>query len=318
MNGFSDTVAGLTSTANHTTGLIQQGAANLTVDMPSGTHTYSGAITGTGTFTKQGAGTQVLSGGNTLGPVDVQGGALFMHGANTTGPVTVQSGATLGASGSLSGDVVVQDSAHLAPGASTGLLTTGGLTLNAGSILDFELGQPLFSDRINVTGALALNGGTLNVTNFDGQLDYVTYTLFNYGSLTGSVANLSMSPAPEGFAFELVDTGTRINLVVSVPGIEGDFNDDGSVDAADHIVWRKFHGSDVDLPNDGDMPGPIGSAEYGLWQENFAGQGAGGGGAGNVPEPASLVFVVLGVCGLLGQRRRPSWRGLRQFMTRTD
>lgn len=305
MNGVSDTIAGLASNVGHTSGVVQQGAVGLTLDTTGGSSTYSGTITGTGTFTKSGAGTQILAGSNSLGPVNVSGGMLLMHGSNTTGAVTVNSG-TLGGTGSVSGTVIANSSAHIAPGASTGVFTAGALTLNAGSVLDMELGNPISSDRINVTGQLTLNGGSVNVTNFNGELDYTTYTLIEYGSLVGSVANLGTPLAPEGFAFELVDTGTRINLLVSAPGIDGDFNDDGLVDAADYVVWRKFDGTGIDLPNDGDLPGDIGPAEYGMWHENFGSGGSAGGSPGNVPEPAAATLFVLGLIGCVASRRRRS------------
>ena len=46
--------------------------------------------------------------------------------------------------------------------------------------------------------------------------------------------------------------------------VPGDYNGDGSVDAADYVVWRK---------TDGDNP-----AGYGLWRTNFADTLAGTGG----------------------------------------
>ncbi len=68
------------------------------------------------------------------------------------------------------------------------------------------------------------------------------------------------------------------------PGLDGDFNGDGKVDAADYVVWRK---------NDNSQAG------YDLWRTNFgrtSGSGSGLGAAG-VPEPSSLLLV-LAACGL--------------------
>jgi hypothetical protein len=77
-------------------------------------------------------------------------------------------------------------------------------------------------------------------------------------------------------------------------GLTGDYNGDGSVDAADYVVWRKRDGS----------PG-----EYEDWRENF-GSSSGGGGLGNasaVPEPASVIAVVLGLVSV-GLLCRPAQR----------
>ncbi len=117
----------------------------------SDAYTYGGVISGTGTLTKNGAGTQILSGNITLGAVTVNDGALLFNGTNTTGAVT-GSGGTLGGTGSVSGDVTVHSGGHIAPGASIESLGVGSLTLDAGSILDFELSGSGFGDRTMLPG----------------------------------------------------------------------------------------------------------------------------------------------------------------------
>jgi hypothetical protein len=74
---------------------------------------------------------------------------------------------------------------------------------------------------------------------------------------------------PHGATF---DIGAYEWYPASVPG---DFNNDGIVDTADYVSWRK---------TDGGSPG------YQEWRENFA-ESFGGGGANAAPEPS--VFVVL-------------------------
>jgi autotransporter-associated beta strand protein len=289
----SDTIAGLMNDTGHSTGVVEQGATSLTVSSAGGTSTYAGTISGTGSFTKSGAGTQVLEGNNSLGAVNVNGGTLLMNGINTTGTVTV-SGGTFGGTGSVSGTVVANATAHIAPGASPGVLTTGGLTLNAGSVLDFELGSTFSSDLINVTGTLIMNGGSVNITNFGGGLDFGTYTLIDYGTSFGDVADLGTPTGPAGFAFELVDTGSQINLLVNVPAIEGDHNEDGVVDAADYVAWRK-------LPeNFGGDPGG-----YDTFYQNFGSDGSSGGSQGSVPEPGAAAVLLLGAIGIGIRRRCP-------------
>jgi autotransporter-associated beta strand protein len=299
MNGLSDTIAGLAST---TTGFVQQGAADLTIDTPSGTNSFAGVINGTGIFTKNGAGTQVLTSVNVLGPVNVNAGALMMHGGpNTTGTVTVNGGA-FGGIGVVTGTVVANNSGHLAPGqfenGSAGVLTVGGLTMNAGSVFDVEF---TFShDRIQVTDELTLNGGSVNLIDLGG-IDEGTYTLFDYGTLVGSVANLGAPIGPAEFLYDLVDTGSAINLVISAPGVSGDFNDDGVVDSGDYLIWKKFANTETDLPNDENLPGPIGAAHYALWQQHFGEVAGGGSGSAQVPEPAAFALIAIGLAAF-------SWR----------
>jgi mannan endo-1,4-beta-mannosidase len=52
--------------------------------------------------------------------------------------------------------------------------------------------------------------------------------------------------------------------------ITGDFNRDGSVDAADYVVWRKTMGqAGMSLPADGDFNSRIDGADYALWRYQF-------------------------------------------------
>jgi hypothetical protein len=87
----------------------------------------------------------------------------------------------------------------------------------------------------------------------------------------------------------LVLTG-NVEYFGVAPGIAGDFNDDGKVDAADYVVWRKTDGS----------PGG-----YNAWRMNFGlntGSGAALAGAASVPEPATCGLACLIL--LLGASRR--------------
>lgn len=78
-------------------------------------------------------------------------------------------------------------------------------------------------------------------------------------------------------------------------GLPGDYNDDGTVNAADYIVWRNQNGTVFDLPNrDPGQTGDIGRADYDYWVTNF-GTTAGGGSSNPqslaVPEPATLALL---------------------------
>jgi hypothetical protein len=94
------------------------------------------------------------------------------------------------------------------------------------------------------------------------------------------------------------DRAAYMNLEVEfIPGgdgLDGDYNDDGTVDAADYVVWRK------DPDSFGGDP-----AGYNTWASNF---GAGGG-AGSVslavPEPGTIIVAALAACLLLVICRRP-------------
>jgi hypothetical protein len=85
------------------------------------------------------------------------------------------------------------------------------------------------------------------------------------------------------------------NLTVTdVPpaGLLGDFNSDGKVDAADYVVWRKTDGT---------------STGYSTWRTHFGqtlGSGSGVSANAAVPEPATVVLLVVAAAGWCLRRRR--------------
>src|SRR5262249_22978736 len=52
------------------------------------------------------------------------------------------------------------------------------------------------------------------------------------------------------------------------PGLTGDYNGNGQVDAADYVLWRKFSGTTTPLQND-PIGGMIGPAQYQQWRSHF-------------------------------------------------
>jgi hypothetical protein len=71
----------------------------------------------------------------------------------------------------------------------------------------------------------------------------------------------------------------------------GDFNGDGSVDAADYVAWRKYRGRN-NAWVDGDGNGSVGPEDYALWRTNYGSAAIGGGGSLTpVPEPATILLL---------------------------
>jgi hypothetical protein len=103
-------------------------------------------------------------------------------------------------------------------------------------------------------------------------------------------------------------------VVPTAPAVTGDYNNDGAVDAADYVVWRKGGL----LQNEGATPGSNTPEDYDVWRTNF---GLGGGPTGAstlvkgfvryvssgataaVPEPSSVFLVAIGIGALFGARR---------------
>ena len=88
------------------------------------------------------------------------------------------------------------------------------------------------------------------------------------------------------------------------PRTPGDYNNDGTVDAADYVVWRKNEGTTNALPND-PHGGTIGPLQFDTWRAHF-GQTAGSGALPNttVPEPASALLIIFAAALLCGRRPR--------------
>jgi hypothetical protein len=91
--------------------------------------------------------------------------------------------------------------------------------------------------------------------------------------------------------------------------LPGDYNDDGTVDAADYVTWRKNQGTMTTLPND-PTGGTIGTTQYNTWRANFGSTGGSGAGAtaglpsSAVPEPACAILAFIAGLGLIATRWR--------------
>src|SRR5262249_21299823 len=87
---------------------------------------------------------------------------------------------------------------------------------------DVEVGAPGTSDEALVTTpstGLALNGGTVNLTDLGG-LTFGTYVLIDYDTaFAGSLRNLHFGTTPHGFGDHLVNAppATATDRVVSAP-----------------------------------------------------------------------------------------------------
>ena len=114
------------------------------------------------------------------------------------------------------------------------------------------------------------------------------------------------------FAEGLADVGsgngallTNLEVIGSVvggdDGLDGDFNDDGVVDAADYVLWRNNLGaSDESAINDNGDGGGVTQDDYDLWVANF-GNTSGSASleiSAAVPEATTLFGIVFGM-GLL-------------------
>jgi hypothetical protein len=114
--------------------------------------------------------------------------------------------------------------------------------------------------------------------------------------------------------FELVQQEITWTLTLSPTTIEGDYNEDGHVDAADYVRWRDTLGQAVVPPGsgaDGDGSGTVDSGDYDFWAARYGGatseSGTGTDLTQQVPEPGALVIASI-LLGILSTVPPTSWK----------
>jgi len=90
-------------------------------------------------------------------------------------------------------------------------------------------------------------------------------------------------------------------------GLHGDYNGDGSVNAADYTVWRDTLNSTSDLRADGNGNGTVDQADYGVWSGNYgATTPSSFSSAIATPEPTAIasLLAALALAGVGARSRR--------------
>ena len=222
LNGTQLTVGSLTGAGSVTTGA----AGALSVSSAS-SGTFSGVISGNGSVTKAGSGTLTLSGANTFtGATAIASGTLKLSGSGSisaSSAIAVASGATIDAG---AGSAAVNGRVTLAPGSAVlnlqnGAAATqalnGGLTLNGGNGLNFDVGST--ADCLALGGAYTAPVSGNVTVNINGITGYVpgSYNLIA-GASGISADSFTLGSVPTGHLYALVANAGTLSLVVD--GIE--------------------------------------------------------------------------------------------------
>jgi fibronectin-binding autotransporter adhesin len=229
-----------------------------------------------------------LSGGSaTRGSVNINGPAVtlttgadgttstFSGSIGGTGGLSKTGGGTFTMDGtksytgntSVSGGILSTNSASL-PDAADVLLTSGGM---------FNLG---FSGSDTIR-SLFING--------------VAQAVGSWGGAGSGAVNISSL---------LSGTGTlNVTSAGVAPGVAGDYNGNGVVDMADYVLWR----NGGPLQNEGSTVGTVDASDYDFWRAHFgntSGSGSSLGSGSAVPEPGSLMLLLVAAGAILAGRNR--------------
>ena len=189
LNGFTESVNVITGT-----GQVTLGSGTLNVGINSGSSTYDGVISGTGSLTKSGSGTVTLGGSNTYtGATNITGGTLTLAAANRladTTAVDVSSGATFNLNnfsdtvGSIAGagNVTLGSGTLTSGGNNTSTAFSGNLS-GSGGFTKAGTGTLTLSSSNSLTGNITVAAGTLAISNANALGSGGTTTVQSGGTL---------------------------------------------------------------------------------------------------------------------------------------
>ena len=268
--------------------LVQTGAAGLTI----GHATDGSAVLNIRNHAQLISGTGPVN-VNATGQVNLESGAVF----DARGPININGGQFNFLGGSLHVDNfngnLLNQGGTLAPGHSAGATAvSGNYTQRAAAALEIEIGGVLPGQRDTLTVAgNAILDGTIEVELLEGFQPVIgnsfTIVTTTFGNVGGQF-DTELFPTIAGVTFDVIYNLQSVVLqVIEATTLPGDYNANGTVDAADYVVWRKGLGT-IYVQTD-----------YNVWHTHF-GQSAGSGAAFNsvaassaVPEPTALALVVL-------------------------
>jgi T5SS/PEP-CTERM-associated repeat protein/autotransporter-associated beta strand protein len=235
-----------------------------------------------------------LSGGNATSSLHFSGGTLRITGtASASNTITLGGGGALDISTPATTFTVTSNIGG--PGGLTklgvGTLALTGANTYAGDTRivagTLNIGQAYLNNLADVYLSSGISFG-LNYSGID-----VIESLF-IGGAPQAVGTYGAIGSGADFPMTLF-TGSGLLRVTSV-GLPGDYNDDGAVNAADYVVWRKTDGS---------------QAGFQMWQANFGKTlGTGANTLPNVtidraiPEPASALLLIMAWAAAVTIKRR--------------
>ncbi|WP_136081225.1 hypothetical protein [Pontiella desulfatans] len=261
MNGFNQTIGGLTTTGGNTRQIENNSATSVTLTInvaSSNTYDYAANFADVGdiALVKEGAGVQRLSrsGGYSKNPVSltINGGELEQSGTAFAVPITVNSGGTLGGIGTTLSNVVVMSGGSISPGNNDGWnsVKIEGANLDLSDMIDdnaggLQIGFGAAFDSIIVSTNASGLGGTLDMDGPTGSdLGFSDFTFTDQDGVASGVYPILVAQSIVG-TLDATDLG----------GDVGDLGATGMLSLSNNTVWLTIDGVDT--------------SEYGQWASTF-------------------------------------------------
>ena len=229
--------------------------------------------------------------GSAIGP-----SANLLAGAwNITGALAL--GGTNGAAGG-DGTLIVGPFNPVTVGADLKIWPGGSIVMSENGIL-------------SVTGAANLDGMLrfIPIATPNPQLGNEFQILSATSGVAGTFSSTELPILDPGLAWAVNYGATSVSIEV-VEGLLGDYNQNDIVDAADYTLWRNHLGQNFTLTNENPAavtPGVVDAEDYAFWKTHFGnslGSGAGATANATVPEPTTLVLLILPATGWSVRRGR--------------
>ena len=190
---------------------VISGAASAGSVANSGSLNVSGSLNA-GAFTNSGS--AIISGTASIGGAAGNSGSLNVNGTLTA--ASLLNSGTLSGSGTI--NALIINTGVISPGNSIGTLSVAGpVTFEAGSSLNAELACDCSCDLIAVSGAVTINGGSINI-NLPKDL-YFDGTCWNIitadGGVTGIFDDINGQLDSEVLSLSQVNSGTSLSLVLA-------------------------------------------------------------------------------------------------------
>jgi autotransporter-associated beta strand protein len=182
--------------------------------------------------------------------------------------------------------------------ATVGLARFHGRDVTADSLI---VAPALFGDT-NLDGSVTLHDLITVASTIGAALQTWAFGDFNYDRLV-DLEDLSLLQG--NYDGSADDFAAAWQVARNFVPLNGDYNGDDTVDAADYTVWRDSLGSAAGtLPNDPNLGVAIGQTQYTTWRINFGATRTAAAASLAVPEPATSLLILYAWATSLVLRRR--------------